>query len=217
MSFHWSFLSKMWFCLLGLSVFVLGFLFHKYPNHFSDVSPFGFMCFHWHFLSKLWFCLLRLSVFLWVFRDFLFHCWDPPVYEYSNHLFLPLFEIFCFLFSWWWLLQREAVKIPSLNFLKMRKPLSLGCSIWLERGVCVCVSAFIHSSFSLLFLFPPWNFKGKWLSIIILQVVFDCWEDSWKNSRGNWEVLDLKIFIKWMNSLENGDCVFFIRAGKESL
>ncbi|MBA0743947.1 hypothetical protein Gogos_006596, partial [Gossypium gossypioides] len=32
------------------------------------------------------------------------------------------------------LLQRNPVKIPSLTSQKMRKPLLLECSIWLEKG-----------------------------------------------------------------------------------
>ncbi|RVW66442.1 Transcription factor CPC [Vitis vinifera] len=35
MCFYGYFLSKMWFCLLGLSVFLLGALLHKFPHHSS--------------------------------------------------------------------------------------------------------------------------------------------------------------------------------------
>lgn len=135
MCFYGYFLSKMWFCLLGLSVFLLGALLHKFPHH-SSLNSRG---------TRLELVALLLVTFV-----FYGYFWAGNPYEILLLLLLcPQDTNQFFSLPWWLLMQGEAVKIPSLNSLKMRKPWSLGCSIWLERGVCLC-----FFSFFFFFTFP---------------------------------------------------------------
>ncbi|KAF5726441.1 hypothetical protein HS088_TW22G00119 [Tripterygium wilfordii] len=73
----------------------------------------------------------------------------------------------------------------------MRRPLLLECSIWLVKGGLLASHLPLGFFYSLFLLIP---FDLRNYVMLMLQVVSDCWEDSWKDSRRNRKVLDFKIF-----------------------